>query len=157
MQSDISSRARRSESGFTLLEMLVVLTIIGLVSAFVGPRLIAQLDRSRETAALIQMRSLVSSLESLRIDLGRYPRNTEGLALLVRRPDDNAMASGWRGPYLDTDVPVDPWGQPYVYQAPADAAGRPLIGSLGSDGVVGGTGPDSDISFGGDRDSRAAS
>jgi general secretion pathway protein G len=140
---------RSRQAGFTLLEILVVLTIIALVAAFVGPRLMAQLDRSKVTAAKVQIRSLTSSLETMRLDLGRYPTDREGLALLVEAPaaatEDGAL---WQGPYLETDVPQDPWGRPYVYRAPATAEGRPLVISLGADGVEGGTGNSADLSFG---------
>lgn len=137
------------EAGFTLLEILIVLTIIALVAAFVGPRLMAQLDRSKVTAAKVQIRSLTSSLETMRLDLGRYPSETEGLAMLVEAPPSTTEdAALWQGPYLETDLPADPWGRPYIYRAPATLEGRPLIISLGSDGAEGGNGNAADLFFG---------
>lgn len=137
------------EGGFTLLEILIVLTIIALVAAFVGPRLMAQLDRSKVTAAKVQIRSLTSSLETMRLDLGRYPTEAEGLALLVEAPSSTSEDAGlWQGPYLETDVPEDPWNRPYLYRAPATREGRPFVISLGSDGAEGGTGNAADLFFG---------
>ena len=126
-----------------------MLTIIALVAAFVGPRLMAQLDRSKVTAAKVQIRSLTSSLETMRLDLGRYPSEGEGLALLVEAPPStNEDAELWQGPYLETDLPDDPWGHSYVYRAPATRDERPFVVSLGSDGVEGGTGDAADLFFG---------
>lgn len=137
------------EAGFTLLEILIVLTIIALVAAFVGPRLMAQLDRSKVTAAKVQIRSLTSSLETMRLDLGRYPTEAEGLVMLVEAPSPtNEDAALWQGPYLETDVPNDPWGRAYVYRAPATLEARPLVISLGADGAEGGTGNAADLFFG---------
>lgn len=137
------------ELGFTLLEILVVLAIIALVAAFVGPRLMAQLDRSKVTAARVQIRSLVSSLETMRLDLGRYPTESEGLAMLVTPPPGVGEAGElWQGPYLDSGLPEDPWGRPYLYTPPAGTSGRPTVGSLGADGAEGGDGIDADLFFG---------
>jgi general secretion pathway protein G len=138
---------RWRERGYSLLEVLIVLAIIALVAALVGPRLIAQLDRSKVTAARVQITSLMSSMETMRIDLGRYPSASEGLDLLTRAP--NGEETGvWAGPYLDAGIPNDPWGRPYVYEAPANAAARPRIASLGADGEPGGEGLAADISVG---------
>lgn len=138
---------RRRERGYSLLEVLIVLAIIALVAALVGPRLIAQLDRSKVTAARVQITALMSSMETMRIDLGRYPEASEGLDLLVRAPggDNDGV---WAGPYLDAGIPNDPWGRPYVYEPPATALARPRIASLGADGRPGGEGPAADISVG---------
>ncbi|WP_207796647.1 type II secretion system major pseudopilin GspG [Sphingomonas oleivorans] len=142
----------RDASGFTLVEMLIVVAIIGLVAAFVGPRLMAQLDRSKASAARVQIRSLAASLETMRLDLGRYPSDQEGLKLLVEAPSGTVQEEIWEGPYLDSGLPRDPWGRPYVYQAPASPDGRPRIGSLGADGSAGGVGIAADIYFGDGRD-----
>jgi general secretion pathway protein G len=142
------SRLADRDSGFTLIEMLIVLAIIGLVAAFVGPRLMGQLDRSKATAAKVQIRSLSASLETLRLDLGRYPDATEGLALLIEPPANGVLGEVWEGPYVDTAIPTDPWGHAYLYNPPRDRRGRPRVGTLGADGVVGGTGQDADLYFG---------
>lgn len=142
-----SARGRGRRAGFSLLEILIVLTIIGLLATLVGPRLLAQLDRSKATTARVQVKSLVSALDTMRLDLGRYPSEAEGLALLVAEPGGGAT---WYGPYLNGGVPNDPWGRPYVYQPPKDLEGRPRVGSLGADGAQGGSALAADI-FSDDR------
>ena len=157
MNSDQKGRARirppkqrRGEHGYSLLEVLIVLTIIALVATLVGPRLMAQLDRSKVTAARVQERALLSSLETMRMDLGRYPDASEGLQLLMTAPAAQREEDGaWQGPYLDTALPNDPWGHAYVYAPAADPMTRPEIRSLGADGRQGGTGLAADISYGG--------
>ncbi len=125
------------EDGFTLIEILVVITIIGLLMSLVGPRVLNYLSRSKVEAAAIQIKSFDSSLDLFYLDVGRYPSNNEGLAALVQRP---AGIIGWNGPYLQKAyVPTDPWGNPYKYRYPSDH-GRPDIVSDGSSGKEGGTG-----------------
>jgi general secretion pathway protein G len=136
-------RALAVKAGYSLLEILIVLTIIALIAALVGPRLFAQLDRSKVTTARVQVRALETALGTLRLDLGRDPTQAEGLDLLVKA-DRNAVA-GWSGPYLSGGLPLDPWGHPYVYQAPSDDQQSARVISLGSDGKVGGTGNAADI------------
>jgi general secretion pathway protein G len=140
---------RRRERGYSLLEVLIVLTIIALIAALVGPRLMAQLDRSKVTAARVQVRAISSAIETMRLDLGRYPTNAEGLALLNAPPADNSSGL-WRGPYLDAETPVDPWGAAYVYEAPQADFQRPRVASLGADGQPGGEGLAADITYGDD-------
>ena len=112
--------ARSGESGFTLVEMLVVITIIGLIMALVGPRVLNYLSESKVKAARIQIESLSSALDLFYLDDGRYPTSAEGLSALVQRPPNSAS---WNGPYLKTgSVPTDPWGRPYLYRSPADHA-----------------------------------
>lgn len=137
----------RRQAGFTLLEVLIVLAIIALVAAFVAPRLMAQLDRSKATAARVQIRSLMSSLDTMRMDLGRYPSDKEGLVALV---DGSALADRdlWQGPYIEMGLPADPWNHAYQYSAPKSASDRPVIESLGADGIRGGDGIDADITLG---------
>ena len=144
----LPGRQRRGERGYTLLEVLIVLTIIALVAALVGPRLMAQLDRSKVTAARVQIRSLASALETMRIDIGRYPTTQEGLSLLVRRSGAARDNTDWQGPYLDSDVPSDPWGGSYVYEPPGREQTRPHLASLGADGEAGGEGLAADIEYG---------
>jgi len=142
-----TERRRRRERGYSLLEVLIVLTIIALIAALVGPRLMAQLDRSKVTAARVQVRAIASAIETMRLDLGRYPTNDEGLAVLNAPPQGNS-AELWRGPYLDAETPVDPWGAAYVYEAPGSDFQRPRVTSLGSDGEPGGEGLAADVSYG---------
>ncbi len=136
-------RALAAKAGYSLLEILIVLTIIALIAALVGPRLFAQLDRSKVTTARVQVRALETALGTMRLDLGRDPTQAEGLDLLVKA-DRNAVA-GWSGPYLSGGLPLDPWGHPYVYQTPSDDQQSAKVTSLGSDGKVGGTGNAADI------------
>jgi len=112
--------ARRGEEGFTLVEMLVVITIIGLVMALVGPRVLGYLSDSKVKAAKIQIESFEAALDLYYLDNGSYPATNEGLKALVQRPPS---ASAWNGPYLRSgSVPDDPWGHPYAYKVPGDRA-----------------------------------
>lgn len=134
-------RARRGEAGFTLVEMLVVITIIGMIMALVGPRVLNYLSESKAKAAKIQIESFSSALDLYYLDLGRYPTSNEGLAGLARSNNQ----AGWNGPYLRGGVvPNDPWGHGYVYRSPG-ASGPYDIISLGSDGQEGGSGTAADI------------
>ena len=141
------SRSRPStpsdKRGYSLLEVLIVLSIIALIMAIVGPRLLGQLDRSKVTAARVQVRSLETALDTLRLDIGRYPSDEEGLALLVKA--DPKRVAGWYGPYLANTLPQDPWGNPYGYKAGADPDSRPDVFSMGSDAKPGGKGLAADI------------
>lgn len=134
------------ENGFTLVELIIVLAIIGLIMALVAPRLMEQFDKSKVVTARAQLRSLESALMSMQLDIDRYPSNAEGLSLLQRSAAD--VAEGWQGPYLAADVPKDPWGRPFIYREPQAPNGRPAIGTLGSDGSPGGTGTARDIFVG---------
>jgi general secretion pathway protein G len=143
----LKRRSRRRERGYTLLEVLIVLTIIALVAALVGPRMIAQLDRSKVTTAQVQLRSLMSAMETMRLDLGRYPGADEGLKLLVEPP--LSEGEGWQGPYLEGELPKDPWGRDYAFAVAPDPLARPRIISYGADGREGGSGLNADIVYGG--------
>jgi general secretion pathway protein G len=134
---------RSGEAGFTLVEILVVITIIGLIMAIVGPRVLNYLGESKVKAAKIQIESFSSALDLYYLDMGRYPASGDGLAALVARPGN---AQEWNGPYLKGGVvPNDPWGHPYVYRSPVEHAPYEII-SFGADGQEGGTGTAADIS-----------
>jgi general secretion pathway protein G len=137
-------RSRRGEAGFTLVEMLVVITIIGMIMALVGPRVLNYLGESKAKAAKIQIESFSSALDLYYLDLGRYPTTNEGLVALTR---SNNLPS-WNGPYLRGGmVPNDPWGHGYVYRSPGERAPYEIV-SLGSDGQEGGSGTAADIASG---------
>lgn len=128
--------------GFTLLELLVVIMIIGLLTGIVAPRLLGQISRSEATTARAQIDAFDKALQAYRIDLGRFPSDGEGLAALVTMPSSEPR---WRGPYLKSGVPVDPWGTPYVYRARSTRGKDFDLYSLGADRAPGGVGDDADI------------
>ena len=130
---------RIARSAFTLVEMLVVITIIGLIMALVGPRVLNYLGESKVKAARIQIESFESSLDLFYLDAGRYPSTTEGLTALVQRP---AGLASWSGPYLKTgSVPNDPWGRPYAYRSPGEHGAYDIVsfGASGQGSLDGGT------------------
>jgi general secretion pathway protein G len=128
--------------GFTLLELLVVILIIGLLTGIVGPRLMNQISRSEITTARAQIDALAKALQAYRIDTGRFPSSGQGLQALVQQPADEPR---WRGPYLDGAVPEDPWGSAYQYRAPGQNGREYELQSYGKDRVAGGSGDDADI------------
>jgi general secretion pathway protein G len=130
------------EGGFTLVEMLVVITIIGLIMALVGPRVLNYLGESKVKAARIQIQSFAAALDLFYLDAGRYPTSAEGLTALVR---PSAGLVSWNGPYLKGgSVPNDPWGTPYVYRSPGEHSVYDIV-SYGADGQQGGIGTAADI------------
>jgi general secretion pathway protein G len=141
------SRFRRSEkklagqSGFTLMELLVVLAILGLLMSLVGPRVLSQLGGAKTKTAAIQIKDLEQSLEMYKLDVGSFPSSEQGLDVLVEKP---AGVVGWNGPYLKSDVPLDPWNREYMYTYPGERAELD-ISSYGQDGSAGGEGEDSDV------------
>jgi general secretion pathway protein G len=138
----VRRRTRRSERGFTLVEILVVITIIGLIMALVGPRVINYLGEAKVKAAKIQIESFGSALDLYYLDAGHYPSSSEGLGALAQRPGG---ATAWNGPYLKGGVvPNDPWGHPYVYRSPGEHGAYDIV-SYGSDGQEGGTGTAADV------------
>ena len=137
-----SKRRRDRSGGFTLVELLVVLVILGLVMALVGPRVLNYLTSSRTRAAALQVSSFKSSLDLFYLDMGRYPSKTEGLNALIARPPS---ADAWNGPYLQQpNLPADPWGNAYQYSVPGAKAPYRIL-SYGADGVAGGADADADI------------
>jgi len=129
--------------GFTLLELLVVVVILGLLASYVGPRYFAQVGKSETGVARSQIDSFEKAIDQYELDLGHPPTTEQGLLSLFQKPDGD---SRWKGPYLKKSPPNDPWGRPYIYRAPGKDGMEYSISSLGRDGVVGGDGPDADIS-----------
>ncbi len=135
----------RQQHGFTLLEMIVVLVIIGLIMGLVGPRLFGQADKAKVQTAETQVKMLRGAVQTMRLDIGRVPTQEEGLKLLVTAPSDTRIAKRWQGPYLDEDVPLDPWGNPFQY-SPTPSGAQPFsLYSFGADGQLGGEGQNADI------------
>ena len=133
-----------SQAGFTLVEMLVVITIIGLIMGLIGPRVLSYLSESKVKAARIQLQSFVTALDLFYLDAGRYPSSAEGLAALVKQTPGVAA---WNGPYLKGgSVPNDPWKHAYVYRSPGERGPYDIV-SYGSDGQEGGSGAAADISL----------
>ncbi len=137
----------RWAAGFTLLELLVVMVIIGLLASYVGPRFFEQVGKSEVKAASAQIDALEKALDTYRLDTGHYPSTEQGLRALTERP---ANEPKWGGPYLKRAVPPDPWGRPYLYQSPGNNGRDHDLSSLGKDGRPGGDGENADItSWGG--------
>jgi general secretion pathway protein G len=132
---------RARQKGFTLLELLVVVVIIGLLAGFVAPRYFGQVGKSEVATARAQIDALEKALDQYRLDTGRYPSTELGLKALVERPPEEPK---WNGPYLKKSVPLDPWGKPYMYKIPGAKWDFELV-SYGRDGKPGGTGEDADI------------
>ncbi|MBE2257969.1 MAG: type II secretion system major pseudopilin GspG [Candidatus Accumulibacter sp.] len=129
--------------GFTLLELLVVVTIIGLLAAYVGPKYFSQLGRSEQGIARAQVEAFARALDTYRLEVGRYPTTEEGLNALLLRPANTAK---WNGPYLQKAVPPDPWGRAYMYRAPGANSDFEIV-SYGKDGQPGGTGDAADVIY----------
>lgn len=132
---------KQSESGFTLMELLVVLAILGLLMSLVGPQVLNQLGGAKTKTTAIQIKDMEQALEMYKLDVGRFPSNEQGLKALVDKPQG---VKGWNGPYLKSAVPQDPWGYDYHYKYPGDR-GELDIYSYGQDGSSGGEGEDSDV------------
>jgi len=133
-------QARRR--GITLIEMLVVLTIIALFAALVAPKLLSKSDTARVTAARAQINAFMTALGAYKLDTGTYPTTEMGLQALRVRPQNVPQ---WQGPYLPQDIPLDPWGRPYIYRYPGEHGDEPEIICLGADGQPGGEGINADI------------
>lgn len=130
--------------GFTLIELLIVLMIIGLLGALVGPRVLSHVGTSKTKAAKAQIEMTGSALDAFRLDFGRYPTSDEGLKLLWDKPEDEAKAGQWKGPYLKKKADKDPWGKEWIYKAPG-SHGDYDLSSYGADAKEGGTGEDADV------------
>jgi general secretion pathway protein G len=136
------TQRQRNRRGITLIEMLVVLTIIALFAALVAPKLLSKSDTARVTAARAQINAFSTALGAYKLDTGLYPSTEMGLQALRTRPQNLPQ---WQGPYLPQDIPVDPWGHPYVYKYPGEHGDEPDIICYGADGQPGGEGIAADI------------
>lgn len=134
----------KQSKGFSLIELLVVLVILGLLGGLVGPRLFTKVDSSKVDTAETQVRMLKAALQTYRLDLGRYPTTEEGLNALIFKP---TQATKWEGPYLEEELPMDPWGNPYVYLDRADNFQGFALYSRGADGTDGGEELNADVGF----------
>ncbi|MFT3737032.1 MAG: type II secretion system major pseudopilin GspG [Rhodocyclaceae bacterium] len=132
----------RTDKGFTLLELLVVVAIIGMLAAYVGPKYFSSIGKSEQTVAKAQIESFSKAVDLFRTDVGRFPTTAEGFNALLERP---AGATKWNGPYLQKAVPPDPWGKTYTYKAPGTKGRDYDITSYGSDGQPGGTDTAADV------------
>ncbi len=131
----------RNQKGFTLIELIVVVIIIGLLAGLVVPQFIKQEEKATAKAAKAQVELFGTALDTFRLDVGRYPTTQEGLQALNQKPGG---VDRWDGPYLKKDVPPDPWGKPYIYKSPGDHGPYDII-SYGADGVAGGEGVNEDV------------
>ncbi len=141
MISETRQADARRQGGFTLMELLLVLVIVGLLAAVVGPTLYQRIKPAKETAAREQIENFSTALDSFVVDVGRYPTTQEGLNALRVKPEG---VEKWNGPYLKKEIPSDPWGSPYQYRAPGRNGGYEIT-SYGADGRVGGEGENADI------------
>ena len=132
---------KQREKGFTFFEILVVVTIIGLLAALVAPRLWKKISGGKQVAAKAQIELFGTALDVFRLDIGRYPTSEEGLKALREKP---SAAENWQGPYLPKEIPVDPWRTPYVYRSPGEHGDYDII-SYGADKVEGGEGESEDV------------
>jgi general secretion pathway protein G len=142
MEMEKRNRRRAREAGVTLIEMLVVVTIIALFAALVAPAMLKRGDQARVVQAKAQVNSFMTALGSYKLDTSLFPTNEQGLAALREKPEGLTQ---WNGPYLPKEVPNDPWNRPYIYKYPGDHGDEPDIISYGADGAPGGDGINADI------------
>jgi general secretion pathway protein G len=134
-------KSKAGGKGFTLIEIMIVIIIIGLIAALVAPRFFGKLSTAKQKAAKMQIEHFGTALDTFRLDVGRYPTSEEGLKALREKPSG---AENWQGPYLPKEIPSDPWGKAYVYKCPGESGDYDLI-SYGLDGAPGGTEENEDI------------
>ncbi len=132
---------QKKQKGFSLIELLIVMVIIGLLASLVGPKMFGKVDQSKMKSAKAQITMFETALDMYRLDMGRYPESDQGLLALRTNMDDN---SNWDGPYLPKEIPLDPWGNPYNYTSPSDHGDYEIV-SYGADGAPGGDGENQDI------------
>ena len=142
MRTQIKTQRNRREHGVTLIEMLVVVTIIALFAALVVPRMMGKADAARKVSAHAQINSFMTALGAYKLDTGVYPATEQGLQALRVKPEG---VEQWSGPYLPQDIPLDPWNKPYLYKYPGEHGDEPDVVSLGADGQPGGDGNNADI------------
>lgn len=130
-----------NKNGFTLIELLIVMVILGLLAAIVAPKLVGHTGKAEQKAAKSQISMFETALDTYRLDVGKYPTTQQGLEALWKKPEGVAR---WNGPYLKKEVPLDPWGNPYIYKSPGDHGDYDIM-SLGADGKIGGEGEGTDI------------
>ncbi len=138
-------KAPRSSGGFSLIELMVVLVILGLLAGLVGPQLFGNVDKANVRTADTQAKMLKAALQTYRLDMGQYPTTAQGLAALVSPPTN--VSDYWDGPYLEDELPLDPWRTPYVYRFPANNMHGFALYSLGADSVEGGEDVNADVGF----------
>jgi general secretion pathway protein G len=143
-----NQRHLNRQSGFTLLEMLVVMVIIGLLAGLVGPRIFGKVDSSKVQTAQTQVKMLESALNIMRLDVGQIPPPEQGLQWLLSAPLDSNLQSLWKGPYIEGALPMDPWNNPYQYTTPGPDNKPYAVYSFGADGKPGGEGLNADIGLG---------
>ncbi len=131
----------RKEAGFSLIELLIVMVILGLLAALVAPKMFGKAEKAKQNAAQAQIAYFESALDTYRLDVGKFPSIEQGLQALRMNPDESKK---WEGPYLPKEIPLDPWGNPYVYKHPGEHGYYDLI-SYGADGLPGGEGENTDI------------
>lgn len=142
MTGDKRASRRRRQAGITLIEMLVVMTIIALFAALVAPRMLSKSDTARVTAARTQINNFMTALGAYKLDTGVFPSTEQGLHALREKPQN---VNNWQGPYLPQEIPMDPWGRAYTYKYPSEHGDEPEIISLGADGQSGGEKFNADI------------
>jgi general secretion pathway protein G len=138
---------RYRQAGFSMIELLVVLVILGMLAGLVGPRLFGKLDASKVQTVDTQIRMLKGALQTYRLDVGDYPDTESGLGALVRKPAGGRAEKRWQGPYLDDEVPLDPWSNPYQYANKPSGLQEFSLYSLGADGKPGGEDADADLGY----------